>query len=209
MFSIGLTGGIGSGKSAVADALVARGAWLIDADQVAREVVEPGGPAYGPLVERFGSGILTPELTIDRQALADLAFVDDAALADLNAITHPAIGVEMIERQRALSATDAVVILAIPLLRPIHRETMEIDRVVVVDCPTDVAIERLIAFRSFPEADARARIASQITREERVAEADYVLLNDRGLDELAHEVETLWTWMAGEQVVHDAPSSDA
>ena len=142
MFSIGLTGGIGSGKSAVADLLVERGAWLIDADQVAREVVEPGGPAYAPLVDRFGIGILTSERTIDRQALADVAFADDAALADLNAITHPAIGIEMIERQRALSATDALVILAIPLLRPIHRETMEIDRVVVVDCPTDVAIAR-------------------------------------------------------------------
>ena len=98
MFSIGLTGGIGSGKSAVADLLVERGAWLIDADVVAREVVEPDGPAYGPLVERFGDGILTQERTIDRQSLADLAFATPEALADLNAITHPAIGIEMIER---------------------------------------------------------------------------------------------------------------
>ena len=203
MFSIGLTGGIGSGKSAVADLLVERGDWLIDADQVAREVVEPGGPAYAPLVDRFGIGILTSERTIDRQALADVAFADDAALADLNAITHPAIGIEMIERQRALSATDALVILAIPLLRPIHRETMEIDRVVVVDCPTDVAIARLVTYRSFPEADARARIAAQITREERTAEADYVVVNDAGLDELKRQVDALWDWMTQERAVRD------
>ena len=195
MFSIGRTGGIGSGKSAVADLLVERGAWLIDADVVAREVVEPDGPAYGPLVERFGDGILTQERTIDRQSLADLAFATPEALADLNAITHPAIGIEMIERQKALEETDALVILAIPLLRPIHRETMVIDRVVVVDCPTEVAIERLIAYRAFPESDARARIAAQISREERCSEADFVLLNDAGLAELAAEVDRLWEWI--------------
>ena len=195
MFSIGLTGGIGSGKSAVADLLVDRGAWLIDADVVAREVVEPGGPAYEPLVKRFGDGILTTERTIDRQALADVAFSTPEALADLNAITHPAIGIEMIERQQALSESDALVILAIPLLRAIHRETMVIDRVVVIDCPTEVAVERLITHRSFSETDARARIAAQITREERTAEADYVLRNDAGLDQLAVEVDRLWEWI--------------
>ncbi len=195
MFSIGLTGGIGSGKSAVADLLVERGAWLIDADEVARAVVVPGGPAYGPLVERFGSGILSADLTIDRQALADVAFADEASVAALNAITHPAIGIEMIERQRALAETDALVVLAIPLLRPIHRETMVIDQVVVVDCPIEVAVERLIRYRAFPEADARARIAAQISREERVAEADYVLVNEAGLDELGVAVDALWSWI--------------
>ena len=109
----------------------------------------------------------------------------------------------MIERQRALSATDALVILDIPLLRPIHRETMEIDRVVVVDCPTDVAIARLVTYRSFPEADARARIAAQITREERTAEADYVVVNDAGLDELKRQVDALWDWMTQERAVRD------
>ena len=195
MFSIGLTGGIGSGKSAVADLLVERGAWLIDADEVARAVVVPGGPAYGPLVERFGTGILSADLTIDRQALADVAFADEASVAALNAITHPAIGIEMIERQRALAETDALVVLAIPLLRPIHRETMVIDQVVVVDCPIEVAVERLIRYRAFPEADARARIAAQISREERVAEADYVLVNEAGLDELGVAVDALWSWI--------------
>ena len=180
MFSIGLTGGIGSGKTAVADMLVERGAWLIDADIVAREVVEPGGPAYAPLVERFGAGILDADGLIDRQALADVAFADKDSLSALNDITHPAIG---------------IVVLAIPLLRQIHRETMTIDRVVVIDCPVEVAVERLISFRGFPEEDAMARIAAQISREERTAEADYVLLNDAGLEQLASKVESLWSWI--------------
>jgi dephospho-CoA kinase len=200
MFSIGLTGGIGSGKSAVADLLVDRGAWLVDADVIAREVVEPGGPAYEPLVDRFGTGILTAERTIDRQALADIAFSSEQALADLNAITHPAIGIEMIERQQALAETDALVVLAIPLLRAIHRETMVIDRVVVVDCPTEIAINRLVTYRSFPEADARARIAAQISREERRSDADFVVVNDAGLTELGQEVERLWDWIAAARV---------
>jgi dephospho-CoA kinase len=200
MFSIGLTGGIGSGKSAVADLLVDRGAWLVDADVIAREVVEPGGPAYEPLVDRFGTGILTAERTIDRQALADIAFSSEQALADLNAITHPAIGIEMIERQQALAETDALVVLAIPLLRAIHRETMVIDRVVVVDCPTEIAINRLVTYRSFPEADARARIAAQISREERRSDADFVVVNDAGLTELRQEVERLWDWIAAARV---------
>ena len=101
----------------------------------------------------------------------------------------------MIERQRSLAETDALVVLAIPLLRPIHRETMVIDQVVVVDCPIEVAVERLIRYRAFPEADARARIAAQISREERVAEADYVLVNDAGLDELGVAVDALWSWI--------------
>jgi dephospho-CoA kinase len=200
MFSIGLTGGIGSGKSAVADLLVDRGAWLVDADVIAREVVEPGGPAYEPLVDRFGTGILTAERTIDRQALADIAFSSEQALADLNTITHPAIGIEMIERQQALAETDALVVLAIPLLRAIHRETMVIDRVVVVDCPTEIAINRLVTYRSFPEADARARIAAQISREERRSDADFVVVNDAGLTELGQEVERLWDWIAAARV---------
>jgi dephospho-CoA kinase len=195
MFSIGLTGGIGSGKTAVADMLVERGAWLIDADIVAREVVEPGGPAYAPLVERFGAVILDADGLIDRQALADVAFADKESLSALNDITHPAIGIEMIERQRALEETDSIVVLAIPLLRQIHRETMTIDRVVAIDCPVEVAVERLISFRGFPEEDAMARIAAQISREERTAEADYVLLNDAGLEQLASKVESLWAWI--------------
>src|SRR3974390_2664968 len=116
MFAIGLSGGIGSGKSAVADLLVERGAVLIDADQVARDVVAPDGPAYQPLIDRFGPGIVAADGTIDRQALANVAFADEESRLALNAITHPAIGVRMIELRDALAGTDDIVALALPLL---------------------------------------------------------------------------------------------
>lgn len=196
VFSIGLTGGIGSGKSAVADLLVERGAWLIDADEVAREVVEPGGPAYQPLLERFGHDIVGDDGLILRQVLADRVFGDEHELEALNAITHPAIGIEMIERQKALADTSALVILAIPLLRPIHRESMQIDEVVVVDCDETIAVDRLVTFRGFPLADAQSRIAAQIGREERRSQADYVLLNEGDIGELELAVRELWDWIA-------------
>ncbi len=195
MLAVGLTGGIGSGKSAVADLLVERGAVLIDADQVARDVVAPGGPAYQPLVDRFGPGILAPDGTVDRKALAAVAFADEETRLELNAITHPAIGVAMIEARRALEDTDHIVILAIPLLTAVHRDTVGLDEVVVVDCPTDVALERLVAQRGFDRADAEARIRAQISREERTREADYVLDNSGDWAALGAEVAQLWAWL--------------
>jgi dephospho-CoA kinase len=192
---VGLTGGIGSGKSAVADLLVARGAVLIDADQLARDVVAPGGPAFQPLVDRFGPGIVASDGTIDRPALAAVAFADDAARADLNAITHPAIGLAMNEAREAQAGTDHIVVLAIPLLTPLHRETAHLEYVVVVDCPTDIALERLLTQRGMDRADAEARIRAQITREERVKEADYVLDNSGDRGALEVEVARLWKWL--------------
>jgi dephospho-CoA kinase len=195
VLAIGLTGGIGSGKSAVAELLVARGAVLIDADQVAREVVAPGGPAYQPLIDRFGTGIVKSDGTIDRPALAAIAFADDAARADLNAITHPAIGVAMIQALEAFADTDDIVVLAIPLLTALHRETMKLDKVVVVDCPTDSALERLLSQRGMDRTDAEARIRAQISREERAKDADYVLDNSGDRGALETEVERLWNWL--------------
>jgi dephospho-CoA kinase len=195
MLAVGLTGGIGSGKSAVADLLVERGAVLIDADQVARQVVEPGGPAYQPLIDRFGPGILAADGTIDRQALAAVAFADDESRLALNAITHPAIGLAMIEARDALADSDDIVVLAIPLLTAAHRDTVRLHEVVVVDCPTDVALERLLTQRGFDRADAEARIRSQVSREERVAEADYVVDNAGDRAALAGEVAKLWDWL--------------
>jgi dephospho-CoA kinase len=195
VLAVGLTGGIGSGKSAVADLLVERGAVLIDADQVARDVVAPGGPAYQPLIDRFGPGIVASDGTIDRPALAAVAFADDAARADLNAITHPAIGVAMIEALDALAGTDRIVVLAIPLLTAMHRETMKLDRVVVVDCPMDIALERLLSQRGMDRADAEARIRAQISREERVKGVDYVLDNSGDRAALELEVVRLWEWL--------------
>jgi len=195
MLAVGLTGGIGSGKSAVADLLVARGAVLIDADHVAREVVAPGGPAYQPLIDRFGTTILAPDGTIDRKALAAVAFADDETRLELNAITHPAIGVAMIQARDSHEGTDDIVVLAIPLLTAVHRETVKLDKVVVVDCPTDVALERLLSQRGFDRADAEARIRAQISREERVKEADYVLDNSGDRAALEAAVAALWDWL--------------
>jgi dephospho-CoA kinase len=195
VLAVGLTGGIGSGKSAVADLLVSRGAVLIDADQVARDVVTPGGPAYQPLIDRFGPGIVAADGTIDRPALAAVAFADDAARADLNSITHPAIGVAMIGALEAQAGTDHIVVLAIPLLTALHRETMKLDRVVVVDCPTEIALERLLSQRGMDRADAEARIRAQISREERKKNADYVLDNSGDRAALEAGVADLWEWL--------------
>jgi dephospho-CoA kinase len=192
VLAVGLTGGIGSGKSTVADLLAARGAVLIDADRIAREVVEPGRPAHGQLVERFGSEILAPDGTLDRKAVAALAFADEESLEALNSITHPAIGIEMLEQLEAEKDSDHVVILDIPLLKPVHRETMSLDLVVVVDCPVEVATRRLVELRGFDPADASARIAAQITREQRMEGADVVIDNSHGLDSLQVEVDELW-----------------
>ena len=195
MLAVGLTGGIGSGKSAVADLLVERGAVLIDADQVARDVVAPGGPAYQPLIDRFGPQIVAADGTIDRQALANIAFADEESRLALNAITHPAIGIRMIEMRDALADTDHIVVLAIPLLTAVHRETVKLHKVVVVDTPTDVALDRLLTQRGFDRADAEARIRSQISRDERKKEADYVLDNSGDRPALEREVAKLWDWL--------------
>ncbi len=200
MLAVGLTGGIGSGKSAVADLLVERGAVLIDADQVARDVVLPGGPAYQPLIDRFGPEILDKEGRIDRPALAAVAFADEQSLADLNAITHPAIGIEMIERRNAYTEQPGVVVLAIPLLKNIHREAVTLHRVVVVDTPTEVALDRLLSQRQMDRTDAEARIKAQISREERKEGADYVLDNSGDRQALEREVAKLWAWIEDQRV---------
>jgi dephospho-CoA kinase len=189
---VGLTGGIGAGKSTVAGLLVAKGARLVDADQIAREVVAPGGPAYQPLIDRFGPGILDPEGQIDRPRLAGLAFGHPDALSDLNAITHPAIGVEMIARKDRYAGGDDIVVLDIPLLRPAHRELLELAAVVVVDTPTELALDRLVTHRGMSPADAGARIGSQADRQTRLDGADLVIDNSGDLDQLRGEVERVW-----------------
>jgi dephospho-CoA kinase len=179
----------------VSDRLVARGADLIDADQIVHDVQRPGGSAYEPLIARFGASIRAADGTIDRPALARIVFNDPAALADLNAITHPLVGERMREMREALEKTDHVVVFAIPLLRPVHREGLGFAAVVVVDCPTELAVERLVAVRGMDRDDALARIAAQITREERVAGADYVVDNSSSLEDLDTQVAELWSWI--------------
>ena len=195
MLAVGLTGGIGSGKSAVAALLVERGAVLVDADQVARDIVAPGQPALAEIVRTFGREMLQLDGALDRKKLGAVIFGDAEKRRALNAITHPAIGTAMIAARDAHEGTDDIVVMAIPLLTAAHRETVKLDVVVVVDCPTDVALERLLGQRGFDRADAEARIRAQISREERCKEADYVLDNSGDRAALEAEVATLWDWL--------------
>jgi len=176
----------------VADLLVEKGAVLVDADRIAREVVIPGGPAYRPMVDRFGPEILDSDGNIDRPAVAAIVFGNPEALADLNAITHPAIGVAMIGRKDEFADTDNIVVLDIPLLKPVHRETLSLAAVVVVDTPVDIALDRLVNLRGMPREDAEARIAAQIDRQTRLVGADLVVDNSGDEQHLAEEVDRVW-----------------
>ena len=189
---LGLTGGIGAGKSTVADLLADRGAVVIDADEVARSVVEPGGPAYDPVVRRFGeAAILDEHGRIDRARLAEVAFADDQARSDLNALIHPAVEAVVRDRLAELDRPGRVVVVQVPLLVEAGWGRLA-DRVVVVDCPEDVAVRRLVDLRGMDEADARRRIAAQATREDRRAAADIVIPNDGTLAELRQRVAEAW-----------------
>lgn len=209
MFLVGLTGGIGSGKSTVAADLESRGAAVIDADRIAREVVEPGGRAYGAIVERFGTSVLRPDGRLDRQKVADIVFSHPESLAALNEITHPAIGAVMAERVAEAAATHAIVVVDIPLMTIATKARMNFNAVVVVDAPEEVAVERLVEQRGFSVDDARARIAAQITREERKALADFTLDNAGDRLALSAQLDTLWTWLTDRynaQIKDNAPS---
>jgi dephospho-CoA kinase len=192
VLTIGLTGNIGAGKSTVAELLVAHGAYLVDADKVAREVVEPGAAAYQPLIDRFGTGILDAEGRIDRPTLASVVFASPDDLADLNAIIHPAIGLAMIEGKDMHQGTDAIVVMDIPLLKELHKEMLALDAIVVVDASLEVRLERLTTQRAMSEEDARARMAAQPTREERLEGADFVVDNSGDQDHLVDEVDRVW-----------------
>jgi len=188
---LGLTGGIGSGKSTVSALLEARGAVVIDADRIVRELQQPGEPVLEAMVEAFGPGILATDGTLDRQAVADIVFTDEAALQRLNAIVHPAVGARMAERLAELAGTDAVVVLDVPLLVE-GKGRYETAATIVVDVDPEVAIGRLVQHRGFDEADARARIARQATREERLAIADVVIDNGGSPEDLERQVDALW-----------------
>jgi dephospho-CoA kinase len=196
MIVVGLTGGIGSGKSTVAALLVERGAVLIDADEVAREVVEPGRPAHAKVVELFGDEVVAPDGTLDRSAIAAIVFDDPVSLAELNAIVHPEVRAEMANRLASLSGTEHVVVLDIPLLvEDGGPDRYGLEGVIVVDAPVDVVLERLVNRRRMDRSDAEARIASQASRPERIARADFVILNAGTLDELVEVVDQAWAWI--------------
>jgi dephospho-CoA kinase len=193
MILVGLTGGIGSGKSSVSALLAAHGAVIVDADAITRELQTPGSPLVLALVERFGAEIVDENGALVRQALADVVFTDPVALADLNKIVHPAVGAEMNRRIEAELSGDRVVVLDVPLLAENPREGLA--GVIVVDCPTEVAVERLVSQRSVREDDARARIARQATREQRMAIASKVIDNSGDREVLAGQIDQVWGWL--------------
>lgn len=198
MITVGLTGGIGSGKSTVAAGFVRRGAALIDADAIVRTQQVPSSPVFAEMVERFGPDIVAPDGTLDRGAVADLVFSDSEALADLNAITHPPVGREIRRRLGELAGTDRLVVLDIPLLgeglAKGRRQRYQTSGILVVDTPIDLAVQRLVAARGFSGDDARARIAAQLSREERLAIADWVIDNSGSVDELEIAIDAAFTW---------------
>ena len=186
---VGLTGGIGSGKSTVAALLAERGAIVVDADAIAREVVEPGMPALTKLADRFGDDVIREDGTLDRAILAERAFVNDESKKDLEAITHPAIGEEFLRRVAA-SPPDAVVVHDVPLLVESTRG-YQYDAVIVVEAPLEVRLDRLEA-RGVPRDDARRRIALQASDEERRKVATRVVDNRGDVEALARQVDDMW-----------------
>jgi len=190
---VGLTGGIGAGKSTVSSALAARGAVVIDADAITREVQEPGTPVFEAMVERFGPTIVRADGTLDRQAVADIVFPDPDALKDLNAIVHPAVGATLAARLAAQVGTDHVVILDVPLLVESGRDDMA--GIIVVDVDPETAVGRLVAHRGFSEADARSRISRQVDREARRAKADFLIDNEGELADLQPQLDACWAWI--------------
>ncbi len=193
MLEIGLTGSIGSGKSTVAALLVERGAVLLDADAIVREIQEPGTPVFTAMVEHWGHDIVADDGTLDRQAVADRVFGDTDELAVLNAIVHPAVADEMTRRRKALASTDATVILDIPLLVESGHDGLA--GIIVVDVDPELAVERLTTHRGFTESDARGRIARQVSRADRLARADVVVDNSGSLNDLVAQVDLVQAWL--------------
>ncbi|MBA0050415.1 dephospho-CoA kinase [Streptomyces sp. AJS327] len=194
MVKVGLTGGIGAGKSAVSELFAGYGAVIVDADRIAREVVEPGTPGLAAVVAEFGPGILLPDGTLDRAGLGAIVFGDTDRLAALNAIVHPLVGGRSAELERA-AGPDAVVVHDVPLLvenglAPLY------DLVVVVDAAPEVRLDRLVRLRGMDAEEARARMAAQADRAERLAVADIVIDNDGTPEELASRARDAWRRIA-------------
>jgi len=195
MLRVGLTGGIGSGKSAVSDRLAALGAIILDADKAARAVVEPGTPGLARITETFGPGVLGEDGSLDRAKLAGIVFGDDAALGKLNAIVHPLVHEHMSAAEEAAvtaGGPDAVIVYDVPLLAEGGRGS-QFDLVIVVDVPPEVQVERLVGQRGMPADQARARMAAQATREQRLSVANIVIDNSGTLPDLDRRVAEVWS----------------
>jgi len=187
---VGLTGGIGTGKSEVSARLAEQGAVVIDADAIAREVVEPGTEGLAEVVEAFGPGVLLPDGTLDRPRLGEIVFADPELRGKLNAIVHPRVGARMAELERE-ARSGSIVVLDVPLIAESGR-TDGYDLVVVVDAPPRVQVDRLVRRRGMTREQAKARMAAQASREQRLAIADIVIDNSGSLAELDRQVGDLW-----------------
>ena len=193
MILIGLTGGIGSGKSEVARLLTARGAEVIDADLIVRELQQPGAEVYEKMVELFGQEVVGADRSLDRVAIAQKVFIDESLLKALNQLIHPIVRRVMNERVESFRNTDKVVVLDSPLLVENPRDGL--DGVLVVDLDIEIAVKRLVEQRNMNADDARARIAKQATREQRLAIANHVIDNSGDRDALLQKVELAWSWI--------------
>ncbi|MEC7827682.1 MAG: dephospho-CoA kinase [Actinomycetota bacterium] len=198
MIVIGLTGGIGSGKSTVSDRFVDRGAILIDADQIVKELQQPGQIVYSEMVKHFGKDILNEDETLNRQAIAGLVFNDKDSLKRLNEIVHPPVNKEIRNRIREQADSENLLVLDIPLLvegiiaggPPRY----VVSGILVVDTPPEISVQRLIEYRGFTEEDARSRIKAQVAREKRLEVADFVIDNSVTLNELEPQITSALRW---------------
>ena len=203
MILVGLTGGIGAGKSTVSTLFAERGAVIVDGDVVARDLQSPGSPVLDRMAERFGSQIILDDGSLDRPAVAKIVFNDKEALKDLNGIVHPAMQAEITRQIEAQRDTDRVVVLDFPLLGENPRKDLR--ATIVVDIPVEIAVGRLVEQRGMDEDDARARITSQVSREQRVETATHVLDNSGDVDALGRQVDQLWAELLALSTPLDRP----
>jgi dephospho-CoA kinase len=196
---VGLTGGIGSGKSTVARLLEKRGAVVFDADLLAREAVEPGTPGHAAVIERFGADVLAPGGELDREALASIVFADPSARRDLEEIVHPEVRRLFAEGSEAYRDTDRVVVFSAPLLVETGMHTA-FEVLVVVSATVATQIERLMHQRGMSEPSIRARIDAQAPLEDKAAAADFLVANEGSLDELESQIEQLWNDLSARAV---------
>ena len=197
---IGLTGGIGSGKSTVSERLVAKGAVLIDADAIVKEMQQPGELVYLDIVSRFGDEVVDADGSLLRPAIANIVFNDKDALKDLNQLVHPPVNKEIRRRIRNEADTDNLVVLDIPLLIEGLLEggppRYVVSGILVVDTPVDVAAQRLVTYRGFSEDDAQARMKSQVPREKRLELTDFVVRNDGEPSLLDEQIPKVLSWVS-------------
>lgn len=199
MLLVGLTGGIGAGKSTVSALLAELGACIVDADEIARQLQSAGSPVLAAMAERFGEGILNGDGSLNRAAVAEIVFGNDdaskAALKDLNGIVHPAMQAEILRQIKIGHDGGQHVVLDFPLLAENPRN--DLDATIVIDIDPEIAVERLVNSRGMDETDARNRIANQASREKRLAIATHVIDNSEGVDSLREQVADVWSTITG------------